>query len=545
LLLSKLAKRSCYLLFLAIIAFYFYGLGYLPFVGPDEPRYAQVAREMFLRGDLITPTLGGYTWFEKPVLLYWLMQLGFLLFGVSEWVARLGPAVCGLLTIVSVYWLGNRVATLSPDADLKYLGCSSALILASMPGVIIFSRGASFDIIVTMTLSWSLACFLLAELETDQKRRRSLTFGFYLFMGLSLLAKGLIGLVIPFGVIALYYTLRRSLPKRWFLSSLAWGLALTTVVASIWYVPVLARHGWPFIDQFIIQHHFARYLSNKYSHPQPFFFYFVIIFPLALPWLVMTIDGLRRARHWDWTGRTTLDRFRVFCVAWLLLPLLFFSFSGSKLPGYILPVLPPIALLAGERTSRFLAREQSFSSIRIMGTTLVLFAIGAVAYVNTASILSPGCALLIVTPLLLAGVLSLVFAQFKRVATLAIVFAIPLTIILALNCDVPKLAVAYSARHLIEEADARGYGAAPVYSLHEVNRGVEFYAAGRVIYGRDGQPRKFEGAEEILKQAGPLNAPVLVIVPTRWLNQLTDLKSVEVEVIADNGELTIVTLRKL
>src|ERR1043165_5598888 len=93
------------LLFAAVIVFYFYGLGSLPLVGPDEPRYSQVAREMFERGDMVTPTLGGHAWFEKPALLYWMMMAGYKLFGVSEWSARVGPALCGLLTVLLIYWV--------------------------------------------------------------------------------------------------------------------------------------------------------------------------------------------------------------------------------------------------------------------------------------------------------------------------------------------------------------------------------------------------------------------------------------------------------
>jgi 4-amino-4-deoxy-L-arabinose transferase-like glycosyltransferase len=542
LLLSKLAKRGCFLLLLLIIAFYFYGLGYLPLVGPDEPRYAQVAREMFLRGDLITPTLAGYNWFEKPALLYWMMQFAFGLFGVSEWSARLGPAICGVLTIVAIYCAGKRVETLAADPDLRHLGCVSALITASTPGIIIFSRAASFDIVVTMTLTVALACFLLAELELDSKRRRAMLISFYVMMGMSLLAKGLIGLVIPFGVIFLYFILRRSLPKGSVVSSLLLGVPLTILVASIWYGPVIARHGWNFIDQFFVQHHFARYLSNKYSHPQPFFFYFLIIFPLALPWLVLTIKQLRNARNWNWTTRTPLDQFRLFCLAWLAMPLLFFSLSGSKLPGYILPVLPPMAFLAGEQLTRFLRGNQSFTPMRMMGGSLLLFVVGSVAYVAISGILSLAFAVLIVLPLLIAGVLALVHPQLKLVATGSIAMAIPLTIVLALNCGVPQIATRHSVRYLIEQADALGYSSALVYSLHEVNRGIEFYAAGRVVYGPDGQPRKFEGAEEILQETNQTTA--LVIVPLQWVHQLTELESTEALVIADNGELAIVRLQR-
>ncbi len=118
---STLAKRVYLLLFAVIIAFYLYGLGKLPLLGPDEPRYAQVAREMLLSRDLITPTLGGHTWFEKPALLYWMIAAAFKVFGVSEWSARLGPAVCGLLTIVAVWCVGREARSLGRFARLRLL----------------------------------------------------------------------------------------------------------------------------------------------------------------------------------------------------------------------------------------------------------------------------------------------------------------------------------------------------------------------------------------------------------------------------------------
>jgi len=116
---SILAKRGSILLFVAFILFYFYGLGHLPFIGPDEPRYAQVAQEMFLRRDWITPTLGGYLWFEKPALLYWMVMAGFKLFGTSEWAARSASAVSGLLTIAAVFWVGKRTERSAVISDLK------------------------------------------------------------------------------------------------------------------------------------------------------------------------------------------------------------------------------------------------------------------------------------------------------------------------------------------------------------------------------------------------------------------------------------------
>src|ERR1700704_4265880 len=229
-----LAKRGWLLLFLSIAAFYLWGLGSLPLVGPDEPRYAQIAREMFARHDLITPTLGGLPWFEKSPLLYWLMIAGYRVLGVSEYAARLGPAVCGLLTAVFVYWIGKTIEDGTIESSSKTvededqrrdgLGRFSALVWLSSLGAVVFSRGASFDIVVTMTVTGALACFFVWHVRSDagagkdagrpQATMPALLAGFYLFVGLSLLAKGLIGIVIPFGVIGSYFLLQRQWPSR-------------------------------------------------------------------------------------------------------------------------------------------------------------------------------------------------------------------------------------------------------------------------------------------------------------------------------------------
>src|SRR5687768_12645947 len=138
---------------------------------------------MFLRGDPVTPTLGGHTWFEKPALLYWLIMAGFKIFGVNEWSARFGPALCGLLTIAAVWFVGRAVERASEQVrDFSFW---SVLITASSLGLIVFSRAASFDIVITITTTWALAFFVVFEL----RKKSALLIGFYICIGLSLLAK--------------------------------------------------------------------------------------------------------------------------------------------------------------------------------------------------------------------------------------------------------------------------------------------------------------------------------------------------------------------
>jgi 4-amino-4-deoxy-L-arabinose transferase-like glycosyltransferase len=317
--------------------------------------------------------------------------------------------------------------------------------MASSLGLVVFSRAASFDVLITMTTTWSLAFFLLYELAGERQRKARLLIGFYVFVGLSLLAKGLVGIVVPFGVVGVYYLFRREWPNRQVLLSLLWGMPLAIAVSAIWYGPVIARHGWTFIDEFFVQHHFARYVSNKYHHPQPLYFYPAIILLLALPWTPYLIVALVKARRWVWRGNDSLSIVRVFAMAWLVMPIVFFSFSGSKLPGYILPALPAAALLVADWIA---ARDG------------------------------------------------------RLIPYLAIFAGTLLTVLLVLHWVAPKYAARESVRDLLRLADARGYASVPVIALRSDDRSAQFYAHDRVIYNEEGEVITFERSRSTRRARG-------------------------------------------
>ncbi|MDT4897921.1 MAG: hypothetical protein QOH25_2998 [Acidobacteriota bacterium] len=540
-----LAKRAGLLFFLAAAAFYLYGLGHLPFVGPDEPRYAQVAREMYLHHDMVTPTLGGHTWFEKPALLYWIMMASYRLFGVSEWAARLGPALSGLLTALLIYWIGRRVerAAEVEKGGSNNLGLWSGVAAASSLGMIVFSRAASFDVLVTMTMTASLACFIVAEIETNEKRRKWLLAGFYAMVGASLLAKGLVGIVIPCGVVGLYYLLRREWPRKALFMSALWGIPLALALAASWYAPVIARHGWTFVDEFFIQHHFARFVSNKYRHPQPFYFYLPIIMILALPWTAFLIAGLVRARRWNWREQTPENKFQVFALAWLIAPVAFFSFSGSKLPGYVLPALPGAMLLVGNALARFVRGEEGRGAMRATGALLLVLALAGIFYAARTGDVAIACALVIAAPLALAGVLAIVWKQRHALRVELICSAMFIAVVLALNCGVGRVALLESVRDLMQLAEARGYAATPVFYMLTSDRTAEFYAGGRLGYRPDGEPLRFDGATQVADAARERGGTALVLIPNEWAHRLTDYSAVETEIIGQNGVLTLLAIR--
>ena len=347
--------------------------------------------------------------------------------------------------------------------------------MATCLGLIVFSRAASFDVVVTMTTAWALAFFLLHELSTT-RRKRLLLVGFHSFVGLSLLAKGLVGIVVPFGVVGLYYLLRRRWPRRSALLSLVWGVPLAVAVSAIWYGPVIARNGWTFIDQFFIQHHFARYVSNKYHHPQPIYFYLIVILMLALPWTAHLLAAFVKARRWSWRADDNLSIVRVFSLAWLLAPIVFFSFSGSKLPGYILPALPGAALLVAD----VLRQRRPAEYVSIACTTLVL-------------------------------------------------------VLIALTFFAERFASRESVRDLLLLADARGYANAPVIAQRRDDRSAEFYAYDRVIYDEHGEVVTFD--EISLREARARGGRFLVLIPVQYVENFRGKPGIEI--IGDNGRTAI------
>jgi 4-amino-4-deoxy-L-arabinose transferase-like glycosyltransferase len=325
-------------------------------------------------------------------------------------------------------------------------------------------------------------------------------------------------------------------------------LPLLIVIAATWYGPVIWKHGWPFINQFFIQHHFARFLTDKYHHPAPAYYYLLIFIALSLPWSAFVIAGILSAGKRLWPRDDVLrtdpqNKFRVFTIAWLLLPLIFFSLSSSKLPGYILPVFPAAALIAGERLSRLNLHPGTYKwTIRITAGLCLFFAAALLVYSERSGNLSMQCATLIAVPLVVAGGFGLVASKRGSLAVITIAGAMLAAVVIVLNCGGPKLAERESTKHLLELADARGYSGAFVYGLQRDDRTPEFYAAGRVAYDADGEATKYEGVGQVVWESRNRRAPILVMVPVSEVHQFLELSSVRVDVIGNNGKVALVAV---
>lgn len=340
--------RTDLLLLAAFCGFlFFYGLGAFGLLGADEPRYAQVSREMLDRGDWVTPTLQGTPWLEKPPLYYWQAMVAYRVGrvfapatdGVNDQTARVPSAIDAAVLILAVYIFLRRFRPGS--------GIDGVLIVASCAGMIGYARAASPD----MPLTATFAIAMLAWYSWHDDQRRLQLAGFFIFLALATLAKGPVAPFLAAVILLVFAAVKRD----WrLIQGTLWipGIVLYLAVALPWYVAVQLRNP-QFFRVFILQHNLGRFAEDLYHHRQPFWYYLPILLLATLPWtLWLALATVEKARIF-WSERRQAfsapeDAFGVFLLAWLLVPALFFSFSQSKLPGYILPGIPAGALLVSE-----------------------------------------------------------------------------------------------------------------------------------------------------------------------------------------------------
>ncbi len=343
-------------------------------MGPDEPRYAWIARDMMESGDWITPRLYGSPWFEKPPLYYWGAALSFKLLGVSETTARLPSAIAALLATLALAWLAWRVYG---SATARWL----LLLLPSSAGMIGFSHSAATDMPFSAMLTCAMvpAAVLLGMVPTSRETAGSdrdfatslskittlvtaALFG--LFLGYAMLAKGPAAIILSGGAVVCWaaYT------KRWketlrLLHPVA--IAVFCVVALPWYVLCAIRNP-DFLRVFILEHNFKRFLTPEFQHIQPFWYYGGIVLIAFLPWtpalLWALVVGARRI-----VGGERPSAMTSFLLCWSVFCLLFFTISRSKLPGYILPAIPAIGLLLARSIAKFgAAKRWSFFAVSLV-----------------------------------------------------------------------------------------------------------------------------------------------------------------------------------
>jgi 4-amino-4-deoxy-L-arabinose transferase-like glycosyltransferase len=546
--------------------FFFFRLSGIGLLGPDEPRYAQVAREMLVRHDWVTPILYGHTWLEKPILLYWGEMLSYAAFGVSDWAARVPSAVAATGLVFGTFVMVRRIR-FAARLDAALAVASSVLVLG-------FARAAATDMLLAAPFGLSLLawfCWYQGTLESADEeagsRGGSRRFWqpwlvlFYALNALGMLAKGPVAPALAGFVLIAFCAIQRRKTKT---LRVLWrtldpiGIAVFVAIAAPWYVLVQLRNP-EFFRVFFLEHNLARFGSNLYRHKQPLWFYIPVALAATAPWTVWVIQGLadslRGARlqlsgtavggarsaappnqrmvergtqlvpdpnageALEAPGETANYGFEIFLSLWALVPIAFFSLSHSKLPGYILPAIPALVILAAVAVHRRAGGGERPGWVAVGAHAVLLGAIAAAlclaphlalkvpgsgmviaAFAGTAALL------IVALPLLAAG-----WPSWRFVTLLPMIFAVGFI----LRGFAPALDATQSARPVAEvlkqiDAQIDQPGALPVATF-ALNRNTAFglgFYLNRLVVPYEGL--EISPAVYVLGAAVPASGHILV-----------------------------------
>ena len=462
-----------WLLLGAALALWFGTLGYRHLIHPDEGRYAELAREMLASGDWVTPRLNGILYFEKPALQYWASAASFAAFGLNEFAARLWPGLTAALAVLSLWWVTRRM--MGPRVAL-YAAC----VLGSSAWWIANGHFLNLDMGLSAFLAIALAGFCHAQ--RDEASARETLAGMMLTwaaMALAVLSKGLIGIVLPGAALALYSVLARDFAV-WRRMHWLKGALLFFAIAAPWFVLVSLRNP-DFPEFFFVHEHFDRFLTAGHRRTGSWHYFVDDLLAGMLPWTTLLpgalIAGWRRE-----PGRFQPNRLML---VWAVFIFVFFSASSSKLPSYILPMFPALALLVAQRLDVLPARRLAAHAIAMLVLSITVVAAVAIApqflgskssapmaadlrygewIVVGAGALGIGCALAI----------ALARARRKTAAVVAMTLASLVGTQLVLLGH-QTYAPLKSARTLVETIDGQVAADAPFYSVQTHDQTLPFY----------------------------------------------------------------------
>ena len=327
------SPKTLWALLAGFLIIWFYMLAARTLVPTDEGRYAEMAREMLASGDWITLRLNGIKYFEKPPLQNWMNALSFAIFGLGDWQARLWTGLNGLLGVAAVAYTGNKIFS-------RRTGIVAALVLGSSFYWAGMGHVNSLDMGLSGMMTLALCGLLVAQMAlADSKTERNAMLVCWAGMALATMSKGLIGFVLPGAVLVIYTVVTRDF-AMWKRLHMGKGLILFFVITAPWFI-LIALKNPEHPHFFFIHEHFDRFTSTVHKRGGPWHYFFPMLILGIVPWIGVLLHGL-------WSGiRDNASGFqpRKMLLIWAAFLFFFFSISGSKLPGYILPIFPALALL--------------------------------------------------------------------------------------------------------------------------------------------------------------------------------------------------------
>lgn len=349
------------------IFLFFYNLGLPGLFDVDEAVYAESAREMMETGDLVTPQYNFTNRYDKPVLFYWLITAAYKIFGVTEFAARFWSALFGVALVLMCYFILHRLG-------YSRWGAISALILATSLEIIVLSHAAITDMTLTFFITVSIFCFFLGYTE-DGSFKRWWYRGFYISAALAVLTKGPVGLIIPVLVIIAFLLLSGRLIETVKGMRIFSGGIIFLIISLPWYITEIWINGWEYIDAFFIKHNFTRYTGVVSGHGEPAYYFIPVILLAFFPWSVFLPYALYKyfPRNMPKGHLQRKESMLLFSLVWFLVIFAFFSLSKTKLPGYIAPLSPAIAIMVGSIWNEYMSATKK--SLLPTGLVFSLFSL--------------------------------------------------------------------------------------------------------------------------------------------------------------------------
>ncbi|MFM7365731.1 MAG: ArnT family glycosyltransferase [Cuspidothrix sp.] len=372
------AVSSLWLLIIGWIAFG-WNLGSVGLIDETEPLFAEASRQMLVTGDWITPFFNGETRFDKPALIYWCQAIAYTIMGVNEFAARIPSALAAMMVIAlafyTVQWYFGKEDELAQVTNLprRYLTAAmAASLMALNPEMIVWGRTGVSDMLLTGCIGSALLCFFLGYAQNppsiligNWRLPNKWYLACYVFMAGAILTKGPVGIVLP-GLIMMAFGLY--VGKFWQL----WremrpilGIGIVLLLSLPWYILVTWRNGWNFINAFFIYHNIERFTEVVNGHSAPWFFYFLVVLLGFAPYAVYIPVSLARIGFWrrsHWLNQARFQHLGLFVCLWFLGVFSFFTISVTKLPSYVLPLMPAGGILVALLWSDLFSSSQNSNS---------------------------------------------------------------------------------------------------------------------------------------------------------------------------------------
>ncbi len=517
---DRISSKQVWWLVVAIAVIWFANLEYRTLIKPDEGRYAEIPREMVASGDWVTPRLNELKYFEKPPLQYWATATAYTVFGEHQWTSRLWTALTGFAGILLVWFAGLRLFG-------REAAGYAALLLSSSLLYVLMGHINTLDMGVTFFITLGILGLLLGQAQADVKKRRNWMMLAWAGMALAVLSKGLMGIILPGAALFVYCVVQRDFGV---LKRMHWlpGLSVFLLITVPWFVLVMKANP-EFFERFFIYEHYTRFTTTEHGRYQPWYFFIPILLAGALPWTVLMFDSMwRTVRNSSLPG--TMFNSRRFLLIWAVFVYVFFSISGSKLPSYLLPMFPVLALLMGKRIAEMRERVLFWQVAPALLAPLALLVlalnVGNLADTPNQAELYPHYAPWLVAAALvsLAGLpagLMLLWRGKKSIAVLVLALSALVTAQAALS-GYETVARERSAKHIAEAIRNEARADVPFYSVLTYEQTLPFYLKrtftlvqyqDEMAYGIKQEPQRYIPTLAEFAEAWAAQPEALAIMP--------------------------------